>query len=447
MFEQAMMSRGKILMGRYELGRVLGKGTFGKVHYARNLDSDQGVAVKVLEKDRALKAGLSEQIKREITTMSLVAHQNVVELHEVMATRNKIYLVMEYVKGGDLFDKIERRGRLTEEAAHRYFQQLISAVDCCHCRGVFHRDLKLENLLLDEDQNNVKVSDFGLSALSDSRRRDGGLLHTTCGTPAYVAPEVIAMAGYDGAKSDIWSCGVVLFALAAGHLPFQGPNFMEMYRKIQHGDFRCPGWFPRKLKKLLYRILDPNPSTRISIRKIRESTWFRRGPCRCEERAPSSRNAVTDAARQKKQNAREDVKKPLTVTNLNAFEIISLSAGFDLSGMFVDKGCKRETRFLSDKPASAIVLRLEDVAKTLDLRVRKKDNGVMKIQGKKEGRSGVVQFDAEIFEITPFHHVVEMRQTGGDSLEYWVLLEEGVRPALKDVVWAWHGDDQQQKQE
>ncbi|XP_062202270.1 CBL-interacting protein kinase 15-like [Phragmites australis] len=444
-----MESGGKIVMERYELGRLLGKGTFGKVHYARNLESNRSVAIKMLDKEKVLKVGLSEQIRREITTMRLVAHKNIVHLHEVMATRNYIYFVMEYVKGGELFDKIEKSGKLTEAAAHKYFQQLISAVDYCHSRGVYHRDLKPENLLLDENEN-LKVSDFGLSALSESKRQDG-LLHTSCGTPAYVAPEVISKTGYDGAKSDIWSCGVVLFVLVAGYLPFRGSSLMEMYQKIQLGDFRCSSWFSHKLKKLLYKILDPNPSTRISIQKIKESTWFRKGPGethavkdRIPRESATTIAAPTLAARHKK-NSHEDVK-PLTVTNLNAFEIISFSAGFDLSGLFIEKECRKEARFTSDKPASAIISKLEDVAKTLNLRVRKKDNGVVKIQGRKEGRNGVLQFDTQIFEITPFHHLVEMKQTSGDSLEYQKLLEEDIRPTLKDIVWAWHGDDQQHKQ-
>ncbi|KAF0918635.1 hypothetical protein E2562_025213 [Oryza meyeriana var. granulata] len=446
-----MEGRGKILMERYELGRLLGKGTFGKVHYARNLESNQSVAIKMMDKRQVLKVGLSEQITREITTMRLVAHKNIVQLHEVMATKNKIYFVMEYVKGGELFEKVEKRGKLTEGVAHKYFQQLISAVDYCHSRGVYHRDLKLENLLLDENEN-LKVSDFGLSALSESKRQDG-LLHTTCGTPAYVAPEVISKIGYDGGKSDIWSCGVILFVLVAGYLPFQGPNLMEMYRKIQHGEFRCPSWFSRKLQKLLYKIMDPNPSTRISIQKIKESTWFRKGPeeSRALKEKTLNKNATrhvapTVGARSKK-NVHEDVK-PMSVTNLNAFEIISFSKGFDLSSMFIEKERRNEaTRFTSDKSASAIISKLEDVAKALNLRVRKKGNGVVKMQGRKEGRNGVIQFDTEIFEVTTSYHIIEMKQTSGDSLEYQQLLEEGIRPALKDIVLAWHGDDQQQSQE
>jgi 5'-AMP-activated protein kinase catalytic alpha subunit len=442
-----MENRGKVLMERYELGRLLGKGTFGKVHFAKSLESNQSVAIKMLDKEKVLKFGLSEQIRREVTTMRLVEHKNIVQLHEVMATRNKIYFVMEYVKGGELFDKVVKSGKLTERVAHKYFQQLISAVDYCHSQGVYHRDLKPENLLLDENEN-LKVSDFGLSALSDSKGQDG-LLHTTCGTPAYVAPEVISKRGYDGAKSDIWSCGVILFVLVAGYLPFHGSNLMEMYRKIEQGDFRCPSSFSHKLQKLLRKILDPNPSTRASIQKIKESTWFRKGPrdtLALKERTPSENgttNASPAAGVRPRKNAPEDVK-PLAVTNLNAFEIISFSTGFDLSGLFIQEEYRKEVRFTSDKPASDIILKLEHVAKALNLRVRKKDKGVMKMQSRKEGRNGVVQLDTEIFEITPSHHLIEMKQTSGDPLEYRELMED-IRPALKDIVWAWHGDDQQQQ--
>ena len=263
---------------------------------------------------------------------------------------------------------------------------------------------------------------------------------------------MISKIGYDGAKSDIWSCGVVLFVLAAGYLPFQGPNLMEMYRKIQHGDFRCPSWFSHKLKKLLYKILDPNPSTRISIQKIKESTWFRKGPgeIRAVKEKILNENATTNAApvlaTRRKKIAHEDMK-PLAATNLNAFEIISFSTGLDLSGLFIKKECRKETRFTSDKPALAIISKLEEVAKVLNLRIRKKDYGIVKIQGRREGRNGVLQFDTEIFEITPSYHLIEMKQTSGDSVEYQKLLEEDIRPGLKDIVWAWYGDDLQQKQE
>ncbi|KAK9284060.1 hypothetical protein L1049_012320 [Liquidambar formosana] len=211
------------------------------VYFARNLKTGQSVAIKLIDKEKVLKVGLIDQTKREISVMKLVKHPNVIQLYEVMASKTKIYFVMEYAKGGELFNKLAR-GRLKEDTARKYFQQLISAVDFCHSRGVYHWDLKPENLLLDEN-GSLKVSDFGLSALAESKRQDG-LLHTTRGTPAYVAPEIISRKGYNGAKADIWSCGVILFVLLGGYLPFHDSNLMEMYRKIAKADYGCPHWFP-----------------------------------------------------------------------------------------------------------------------------------------------------------------------------------------------------------
>ena len=177
-----------VIMGKYEIGKLLGKGTFAKVYRGRAIATGESVAVKVIGKDRVRRADMAEQIVREISVMRLVRHPNVVQIREVMATRSRIFVVMEYVRGGELFAKVAK-GRLREDQARRYFQQLISAVDYCHSRGIAHCDIKPDNLLLD-DAGNLKVSDFGLSALPDQLRQDG-LLHTSCGTPAYVAPEVL----------------------------------------------------------------------------------------------------------------------------------------------------------------------------------------------------------------------------------------------------------------
>ncbi|KAL6991528.1 CBL-interacting serine/threonine-protein kinase 23 [Sarracenia purpurea var. burkii] len=153
-----------------------------------------------------------------------------------MASKTKIYIVLEFVTGASVAFCViywiqATKGRLKEDEARKYFQLLITAVDYCHSRGVFHRDLKPENLLLDAN-GILKVSDFGLSALPQ-QVRDDGLLHTTCGTPNYVAPEVINNKGYDGAKADLWSCGVILFVLMAGYLPFEESNLMALYKKLK----------------------------------------------------------------------------------------------------------------------------------------------------------------------------------------------------------------------
>lgn len=444
-----MENKGTILMQQYELGKLLGQGTFAKVHHARNLKTGMSVAIKIIDKAKVFKVGMINQIKREISVMRLVRHPNVVELYEVMASKTKIYFVMEYVKGGELFNKVAK-GKLKEDAARKYFQQLISAVDYCHSRGVFHRDLKPENLLLDEN-GNLKVSDFGLSALAESKHQDG-LLHTTCGTPAYVAPEIINRKGYDGSKADIWSCGVILFVLLAGYLPFHDSNLIEMYRKIGKAEFKFPNWFGSEVCRLLTKILDPNPSTRISIAKIMENSWFCKGlekPITFEiegkELASLDADAVFSVDKSNTSVAESKNELAAKPSNLNAFDIISFSAGFDLSGLFEERKRRKEARFTSNKPASTIISKLEDIAKRLRLKVKKKDGGLLKMEGFKEGRKGVLGIDAEIFEITPCFHLVEVKKSSGDTLEYQKVMKEDIRPALKDIVWTWQGEQQQQQ--
>ncbi|CAL2268618.1 unnamed protein product [Prunus armeniaca] len=445
-----MENKGSVLMQRYEMGRLLGQGTFAKVHHARNLKTGISVAIKIIDKERVLKVGMIDQIKREISVMRLIRHPNVVELYEVMASKTKIYFVMEYVKGGELFDKVSK-GKLKEDVARKYFQQLISAVDYCHSRGVCHRDLKPENLLLDENEN-LKVSDFGLSALGESKRQDG-LLHTTCGTPAYVAPEVINRKGYDGTKADIWSCGVILYVLLAGYLPFHDSNLMEMYRKIGKGDFKFPNWCSPEVRKLLSKILDPNPKTRISMAKIMQNSWFRKGlvqkPVIAEVPVKEPAHLDVDAifgpseGSNSAVESKQELAKP---SNLNAFDIISYSAGFDLSGLFEQTEQKKEVRFTSNKTAPTIISKLEDIAKRLRLKIKKRDGGLLKMEGSTEGRKGVLGIETEIFEITPFFHLVEVKKCSGDTLEYQKVMKKDIRPALKDIVWTWQGEQLQQEQ-
>ncbi|XP_045794468.1 CBL-interacting protein kinase 2-like [Trifolium pratense] len=440
-----MEKKGSVLMQRYELGRLLGQGTFAKVYHARNLVTGMNVAIKVVDKEKVLKVGMVEQIKREISVMRLVRHPNVVELYEVMATKTKIFIVMEYAKGGELFNKIAK-GKLKVDVARRYFQQLISAVDFCHSRGVFHRDLKPENLLLDENDN-LKVSDFGLSTFSESKCQDG-LLHTTCGTPAYVAPEVINRKGYEGCKADIWSCGVILFVLLAGYLPFHDQNLMEMYRQIGKGEVKFPKWFGLEVRRLLSKILDPNLKTRISMAKIMENSWFKRGLEKpividIEKNDLASLHAdglfeVSENGSDSNTESKQQQAKPCN--NLNAFDIISFSSGFDLSSLFEDTIQKKEMRFTSYKPASIIISKFEEICKCLRLKITKKDGGLLKLESSKERRKGTLNIDAEIFEITPLFHLVELKKSDGDTVEYQKLLHQEIRPALKDIVWNWQGE-------
>ncbi|WRX27761.1 Protein kinase domain - like 10 [Theobroma cacao] len=385
-------------VGKYELGRTLGEGTFAKVKFARNIETEQNVAIKILDKEKVLRHKM---------------------IGQVMASKTKIYIVLEFVTGGELFDKIASRGRLKEDEARKYFQQLINAVDYCHSRGVYHRDLKPENLLLDAN-GVLKISDFGLSALPQQVREDG-LLHTTCGTPNYVAPEVINNKGYDGARADLWSCGVILFVLMAGYLPFEDSNLTALYKKIFKADFNCPPWFSSSAKKLIKRILDPNPLTRITIPEIIENEWFKKGyiPPRFEQADVSLDdvdvifNESGDTQNLVVERREEGPRVPAT---MNAFELISTSQGLNLSSLFEKQMglVKRETRFTSKCPANEIISKIEEAAMPLGFDV-KKNNYKMKLLGEKTGRKGHL---AVTTEVAPSLCMVELRKSGGDTLEF-----------------------------
>ncbi|KAF7801249.1 CBL-interacting serine/threonine-protein kinase 23 [Senna tora] len=370
-----MASRpGRTRVGKYELGRTLGEGNFAKVKFARNSETNENVAIKILDKEKVLK-------------------------HKMIGQSSK--------------------GRLKEDEARKYFQQLICAVDYCHSRGVFHRDLKPENLLLDAS-GVLKVSDFGLSALPQQVRGDG-LLHTTCGTPNYVAPEVIHNKGYDGGKADLWSCGVILFVLMAGFLPFEESNLVTLYKKISKADFTCPPWFSSSAKKLIMRILDPNPATRITIAEVIENEWFKKGyvPPRFEQpnislddvdaifgEAMDSQNLVVER--------REEV--PAAPITMNAFELISTSQGLNLSSLFEKQMglVKRQTRFTSKCSANEIISRIEQASMPLGFEVKKNNY--------------------KIFEVAPSLYMVELRKAGGDTLEFHKFYKS-LSTGLKDIVW------------
>lgn len=250
------------------IGKTIGEGTFGKVKLGHHILTGERVAIKILEKDKIKDPGDAERVSREIKILRQVRHPNIVQLFEIIETPKQFYLIMEYANGGELFEFIVQHGKIKETLACKLFLQVLAGLEYLHILGISHRDLKPENLLLD-DEMNLKIVDFGLS----NTFRQGELLKTACGSPCYAAPEMIAGKKYDGGKSDIWSCGIILFALICGYLPFEDPNTATLYKKILIGEFKPAKWVSTEGKDLLKKILQVNPELRPSISEIRAHPW------------------------------------------------------------------------------------------------------------------------------------------------------------------------------
>eukprot|EP00456_Euglypha_rotunda_P051824 TRINITY_DN41824_c0_g1_i7.p1 TRINITY_DN41824_c0_g1~~TRINITY_DN41824_c0_g1_i7.p1 ORF type:complete len:219 (+),score=33.66 TRINITY_DN41824_c0_g1_i7:144-800(+) len=200
-------------MHHYRVGETLGIGSFCKVKLAIHERTGQKVAIKILNRKKLKKMDMGEKVRTEIQILQRFRHPHIIRLYQVVDTPTDVYQVMEYVPGGELFDYIVAQGRLEEQEARILFQQIVSGVDYCHQHMVVHRDLKPENLLLDAE-NNIKIADFGLS----NTMRDGLFLKTSCGSPNYAAPEVISGNLYAGPEVDVWSCGVILYAILCGKI-------------------------------------------------------------------------------------------------------------------------------------------------------------------------------------------------------------------------------------
>ena len=249
---------------------TLGIGSFCKVKLATHELTGIKVAIKILNRRKLKKQEMGDKFRTEIHILRMFQHPCIIRLYEVIDTPTDIFTVMEYVPGGELFDYIVSKGKLDEREARSIFQQLISGLEYCHVHMVVHRDLKPENLLLDSE-NKIKIADFGLS----HRLHDGNFLKTSCGSPNYAAPEVISGNLYCGAEVDIWSCGVILYALLCGSLPFDDENIRSLFRKIKSGIYTIPPHVSDGARDLISKMLIVDPLKRISIQQIMAHQWYR----------------------------------------------------------------------------------------------------------------------------------------------------------------------------
>ncbi|OAJ43589.1 hypothetical protein BDEG_26934 [Batrachochytrium dendrobatidis JEL423] len=258
----------EITVGNYRLEKTIGQGTYGKVRLGVHTLTDEKVAVKVIEKSQIQSGKQVARLQREIRFLKLLNHPHIVKVHDVVETNDFIYIVMEYAVGGELFDYIVAHKRVKEKEARSFFRMVLSAVDYCHQNAVIHRDLKPENLLLDSKKS-IKIIDFGFG----NNFTQNGLLDTFCGSPFYAAPEMILGKKYEGPEVDMWSLGVILFALLCGHLPFDDDNMKELYKKISTGSYKCPDYLMPNARHLIGRLITVEPKKRATLAEVLSHPW------------------------------------------------------------------------------------------------------------------------------------------------------------------------------
>ncbi|OJJ48745.1 hypothetical protein ASPZODRAFT_130863 [Penicilliopsis zonata CBS 506.65] len=255
-------------LDQYKTVRNLGEGSFGKVKLAIHQPSGRQVALKIIPRRKLLSRDMVGRVEREIQYLQLLRHPHIIKLYTVIATKTDIVMVLEYAER-ELFDYLVKRGKCNDDEARKFFQQIICAVEYCHRHKIVHRDLKPENLLIDSEKK-VKIADFGLSNIMT----DGNFLKTSCGSPNYAAPEVISGKLYAGPEVDVWSCGVILYVLLVGRLPFDDDYIPALFRKIAAGNFHMPSYISSGAARLIKSMLQVHPVHRITIPEIRQDPWF-----------------------------------------------------------------------------------------------------------------------------------------------------------------------------
>ena len=258
-------------IGNYTLGTELGSGAFGKVVLGKHIITGETVAIKILDKIILNKTPEDyELVKKEMSILKLVKHKYIIQLYEILQTPNYIFIIMEYCEGKDFMDYILSKNYLPESEALKYFQQLINALFYLHSQNIAHRDIKIDNILLDQNKN-LKLIDFGLS----TKYQENKLLDQPCGTIVYSAPEVLEGKLYHGMLADVWSCGIVLYGMLCGYLPFSEDDDGINKKNIIKGNFEMPNNISIGAKNLLKHLLDINPMTRYTLQEIKDHPWFK----------------------------------------------------------------------------------------------------------------------------------------------------------------------------
>lgn len=414
------------MIGKYEMGKTLGEGQFGKVKFAINTENRQRVAIKKMSKAKVIKSGMLEKVKREIAIMKRIHHPHVVNLHEVLVSEEYLYMVLEFVAGGELFHVLARERRFSEEKARLFFQQLISGLKYVHSQGICHRDLKPENLLID-DKGALKISDFGLSALHEESSDQ--LCHTKCGTQNYVAPEVLGedYAGYDGFKADIWSCGVILYVFLAGRMPFDEPTPDELYRKIRAASFAYPSHFSPSVKNLLSGILVPDPDVRLTIAQIEAHEWFQQDNCCIAPGLLTVEKPTEVEESWKKVSDQPQTSGPILIGGVpitNAFELIAMSGALDLTPLLAgsrETMTHSHTRFPTRAEPDVIINKIKGLSKRQPWSVKVASS---RLEITAFSPRGTCRFEIQVLYLARDLRMVAFQRKSGDMFEFYKYFDE-----------------------
>mmetsp|Transcript_20354 Transcript_20354/g.23463 ORF Transcript_20354/g.23463 Transcript_20354/m.23463 type:complete len:443 (+) Transcript_20354:202-1530(+) len=415
------MAKGK-RVGKYELGRTLGSGSFSKVKLGVD-DQGNQYAVKIIDKEQLIREHMEEQLKREISIMRMLNHPNIVKLYDVLQTQNNIYLVLELVTGGELFDRIVSAKRFDEDTGRKYFQQLVTALHYCHKQGIAHRDLKPENLLVD-DKGNIKITDFGLANLQPLNS-PGHLMKTVCGTPNYVAPEVLKERGYNGPCADVWSCGVILFVMLAGYLPFDDPQLNALFAKIDKGEYRMCKTFTDGVKDLVTKMLQVDPTKRPSLDAVIRHPWFAKNFDRAVFDALNGNLVQPDEVKDWSDKVEKEVDSGSTAAQgvlvdnvLGAFDLVAMLSMSTMTQMTTNRPIlKVFTRFIVGEGMEASCQSVVQVLDQLGTAPKAKDNREVKAFINKQ--KGLL---AIIVTLYPLVHgnftMIEVRRARGDTFDF-----------------------------
>eukprot|EP01012_Entosiphon_sulcatum_P056569 TRINITY_DN8025_c1_g3_i1.p2 TRINITY_DN8025_c1_g3~~TRINITY_DN8025_c1_g3_i1.p2 ORF type:complete len:453 (-),score=124.27 TRINITY_DN8025_c1_g3_i1:30-1388(-) len=410
--------------GEWELGKTIGKGHFSKVKYAVHVKTKEKCAIKVMERKTLQDEHMEDQLKREICIMQKLVHPNITQLRKVYQTRKHVYLVMELITGGELFEKIVQAKRFDEETARKYFQQLILGTYYCHAHGIAHRDLKPENLLLDGN-GILKISDFGLSHMQQTTYsghvEKGMQLTTMCGTPEYVAPEVLTGQGYSGFTADVWSCGVILYVMLSGSLPFRDSPTEPVFDKIKHARYEMKAYFSSEAKDLISHLLTPRAEDRYTIPDICRHPWMQHGgwdpgiSYRTTIIAPNSEEVAAAITELKDDDEDGSLTSVPSMTE----------ESFDMLDDAARQGSVSEgnTRFgMRGSPEHVLMVVFEQLQA---MRTHPEHKGGNVIKGVAENANGVVTFSVTIMPArTEGVSVVEVKRGRGNTVDFFAFYRD-----------------------